>query len=249
MAGQGLPCTLLDLEYDREGWESHQRVTLRSRDGTSLETTLASLPAGTAMQCFNDEVALRILSVCNRVGIRVPQDLAVLGLDNDPLVCALTRPGLSSIETNAFQHGYEAARILSGLLEGCPPERRERPVPVRRVVERGSTDAVACRHPVVRDAVQRIRESSMGGLNIKALLDEIGVSRSALDTYFRREFGQTAREYLMRHRLEGAAELLRTTSLPQTEVAKRSGFLTASHFNRAFRTAFGQTPGSFRATR
>ena len=246
LAAHGLPCVSLDLNYDLEAWESHRQVTLHAKGRRNLQQALHDLPMGTAAVCFNDDAALRLMTACREYGIRVPQDLAILGLDNDPLICSLARPGLSSVETNAFAHGYEAARILHDLIADHPVTQLEWPIPVKHVVERGSTEVVASQHPMVRKAVLRIRESALQGLQIKELLADLGVSRNSLDSHFQQDFGQSVYDYLMQHRLEQAAQLLRTTRLSQQEVARRTGFLSASHFHRAFAARYGVTPGNYR---
>ena len=212
----------------------------------SLFAWLAPLPKPVGVMAANDVRARHVLEACRRFGLRVPDDVAVIGVDNDELICELATPPLTSIVQGTEEIGYRAAAMLDRLMR-----RRTRGVmsllidPVA-IVERASTDLVATRDRVAADALTYIRQHACGGLGVPDVARGIGVSRSTLDSHFHRVVGRTAHDEIQRVQLNAARNLLTTTQLPLDEIARRVGFCHAQYLAALFRRVCGQTPGQYR---
>lgn len=212
----------------------------------SLFAWLAPLPKPAGIMAANDGRARHVLEACRRFGLRVPDDVAVIGVDNDELICELATPPLTSIVQGTEEIGYQAAAMLDRLMR-----RRTRGVmsllvdPVA-VVERASTDLVATGDRVVSAALTYIRQNACGGLGVSDVARGIGVSRSTLDGHFQRVVGRTAHDEIQRVQLNAVRNLLTTTQLPLDEIARRVGFCHAQYLASLFRRVSGQTPGQYR---
>jgi LacI family transcriptional regulator len=210
---------------------------------------LNELPKPVGLLCCNAQVAHGILNVLWDLGLVVPEDLAVLGVDDDPLLCELSSPPLSVIDHGAYEIGYRAAEMLDAMLAGG--DRPGEPVAVQpgRVIERQSTDAYALKNPAMIRAVRRIRTEACNGLTVADVVRHAGTSRRTLEQGFRRELGRGIWQEIVRVRVERARDLLRQTDLPTPDVAARSGFSSASKLADVFRRTVGQTPTEFRRAR
>lgn len=212
---------------------------------------LKGLPKPIAILACNDVRGQRILSLCMENGIRVPEEVSVMGVDNDDVLCNLTMPPLSSIDPNAEEIGYRAAALLETLMAGGPPPKPMlMQIPPRELVERTSTDTLAVGDPETVKALRFIRLNAYsGGISARSVVEAVGISRTTLDQRFRRYLGRSVSDELMRMRLQRVKSLLRETALPLPKIARRSGFLTPSHLCAVFRRRFGQSPGDFRNLR
>jgi LacI family transcriptional regulator len=180
--------------------------------------------------------------------LAVPDQVAVVGVDNDQFLCDLADPPLSSVAPDSRRTGYEAAALLDRMMSG-----REQPrgqaifVEPLGVVTRRSTDVQALGDPDVSAAVRFIREHACEGVSVKDLLAAVPLSRRVLEGRFRKLLGHTPHDEIARVRFERARQLLRETRLPLTEVARRSGFRNAEYLSTAFRRTFGTAPSAYRA--
>lgn len=218
------------------------------KHGLHLLRWLKSLPKPVAILACNDVRGQRILSICAENGIHVPEEVSVMGVDNDDVLCNLTNPPLSSVDPNAEEIGYRAATLLETLMAGGPlPNPMLMQVSPKELVERTSTDAVAVSDPATAKALRFIRFNAYsGGISAHSVVDEIGVSRTTLDERFKQYLGRSISDELMRVRLLRVKSLLRETEFPLPKIARMSGFFTASHLCVAFRRAETQTPGDYR---
>ncbi|MFZ5828660.1 MAG: XylR family transcriptional regulator [Planctomycetota bacterium] len=210
---------------------------------------LRSLPRPTGILAGNDSCARHLLEACRESGLRVPDDVAVLGVDNDELTCELALPPLSSIAQGAEQIGYQAAALLDKLMI----RRRQRTVhlvvPPLGLVKRQSTDLVAPEHDLVGQALSFIRARAPERIGANDVARHLDVSRSTLDGRFKSRLGRTVHEELERVRLQTVRRLLLTTDLPLNEVARQSGYSSIHYLCHVFRRALQQTPSQFRAGR
>lgn len=235
LAQKGKPCSCFTLADEREASHSAELIRwLRS----------LTKPATLFVTC--DRLAAPILDVCERESIRVPEELAVLGVDNELITCAHTHPSLSSIQPDFEDEGYRAAESIDRMLKGLAVPRRI-VCPIKNVVCRRSTEASS---PAGR-LVSQARESIMAdfadrALTVGSLAKRLKVSRRLLDLRYRQITGITVLDEIRTQRLRHARELVMTTSLTLSEIAALSGFATESYLSRSFATAFGQTPGSLR---
>ena len=235
---QGHACSIFSARYKpSHSWEQLQEA---------IGAWLSPLPKPVGVLAANDVRARHVLEACRRFGFRVPDDVAVLGVDNDDLICELATPPLSSIVQGTEEIGYRAARLLDDLMR-----RRARRVtnilvdPVT-IVERASTDLIATSDRVVADALRVIRQQACGGIGVAQVARGIGVSRSTLDGHFRRTVGRSVHDEILRVQVNSARTLLAATDLPLDEIARRAGFCHAQYLSAIFKRECGQTPGDYR---
>lgn len=222
----------------------HDPADHLQRFDADVRPFLASLPKSTGLFAVTDIWGLRVCENARAMGIRVPGELAVLGVDNDELLREISRPSLSSVVTSAERVGFEAAETLDRMLRGAEvPGLRE--IAPRTVAARASTDVLAGIDGEVASAIQLIR-SSTGPMSVKELLRQVALSRRALERRFRSAIGRTPFEEIRRVRLERAAELLSGTDLPVKRVARQAGFTETKRLCAAFRTVHGMTPLQYR---
>lgn len=201
-------------------------------------------PAG--VLAYNDEEAARLLGLCLDEGLRVPDEIAILGIGNDAFLCENQIVPLSSVEDDLERNGYEGALLLEKLMDGAPPPPEPLVVPCRGVRARRSTDTLAVASPVLRRALQILSARLANPPGMAQLAERVGVSRATLDRLFLRELGRPAHAELLRRRLARAKELLRDPAVPVAEVSRRCGFCNPGYFAAAFARAEGATPRRWR---
>lgn len=211
-----------------------------------LGAWLASLPKPVGLMGCNDLRARQMVDACKNQGIKVPEDVAVVGVDNDDLVCELSEVPLSSVALNTEGIGYEASRMLDDLLHGrdVPDE----PVLVEPVglVTRRSSDILAIDDPEVAEAMRYIMNHAGERISVENVLSELAVSRRSLERRFRKLLGRSPSAEIRRAHIDRAKRMLRETDLPMPKVAQASGFTDAVRFSKTFRREVGQTPSDYR---
>lgn len=215
-------------------------------DEQAIARWLKKQPRPLAVLACNDVRAQQVLNACREHGIRVPEDVAVMGVDNDDVLCSLCDPPLTSIEPDTERLGREAAGVLAGLMQGKPAVQHFTSIPPLRLVERASTDTVAIEDPVMVQALRFIRKEVGSGIAVKDVLNHVGRSRTDLEQRFRRHLGTTIHGELLQRRLNRVCHLLDETDDNLNEVARRAGFSTAAHLCRLFHEHYHQTPTQFR---
>lgn len=212
-----------------------------------LEKALATLRRPAAVFAEYDDRAMEILDACENAGLSVPEEVAVLGVDNDELRCGFATTPLSSVDDDQAKQGYEAARLLDGLMRGEPRVERKVLVPPKGVVTRKSTDILAIGHPNVAKALRLIWEHYTEPLTAEAVASEIPMSSRRLHDAFLRHVGRTMAEEITRRRLEHAQRLLEDPKRRKMEeIAERSGFTSADHMGKIFSRALGLSPSNYR---
>ena len=201
------------------------------------------LPIG-IMGCY-DYRARHILEACKVVGLRVPDDVAVIGVDNDA-VCELADPPLSSIEQGRFQIGYHAAASLDALLTGGGPVVSRRLVAPVGVVSRQSTDILCVADPALAQVLSLIREQACQGIDAERLCRTVGLSRSTLDKRCKTMIGRPLDQEIRRVRINRACDLLARTKLTLKEIAKETGFGSEQYLSAVFAKQLRCTPASYR---
>jgi LacI family transcriptional regulator len=192
------------------------------------------------------ELARRIVTLCRTVGVLVPDEVAVLGVDNEILECEMSQPPLSTIDHGLDRAGFEGAALLERLFNGdAPPTEPIRIAPIG-VIERQSTDTLAVGDPDVRSALRYIREHATDGINVKELLERLPLNRRKLEAGFRKHLGRGIYSELTRVRLDRAKLLLRTTEMAMPKIAAASGFEYASRLSALFVQVVGMTPSAYR---
>lgn len=195
----------------------------------------------------NDVVSLQVLNACAAADLRVPEQVAVLGVDNDPLCCELAPVPLSSVDNNRKLQGYEAARMLDRLMQGDPPPAEPFMIEPLGVVTRHSTNVFAVIHEGVAKALVCIQERYYDpDLRSAEVVRASGMSRSRLHDAFTKHVGCSVSEMIRQQRINGAKRLLRDTDRKAEQVALQSGFTSAERMSKVFKRALGKSPRAYR---
>ena len=217
-------------------------------DAKELATWLHRLPKPIAVFCCHDYRAYQLMLVATDLKLRIPQDIAILGVDNDTTLCSFAPVPLSSIDPDAFRVGYSAARLLDAQMLNPPAKRVHAPflTPPKGIVERESTEIVPEHEQWVSDALMFIEKNAVRGISAADVIAKTGKSSTYVERIFRKELGKSVLERILEVRMEVARELLRTTDLQIKAVAARAGFSSPQYFCRSFLAATGMTPKTYR---
>lgn len=213
---------------------------------TRLAKWIESLPPRVGVFACNDVRGRHVLEVCRRLGTMVPGSVAVLGVDNDELLCRMADPPLSSVVPNAYEIGYQAAALLQKLMKGQSVRPGIRRVAPRNVVTRQSTDVLAVGDALVASAVRFIHERASTGIRVEDVLRAVPMSRSLLERRFKQAVGRSPHVEIRQTQLRQAARLLSDTDVPLKQIARRCGFAHMEYMSYLFKKAFGVTPGAYR---
>lgn len=208
---------------------------------------LQELPKPVGIMACYDIRGQQVLDACRAAGLAVPGEVAVIGVDNDELLCDLASPPLSSVIPNAHRAGYEAAALLDRMMAGKRVPDTARLIAPRGVASRQSTDVLAVDDRDVARAVQFIREEACTGINVSDLLRVVPLSRRVLEQRFQRLLGRTPREEILHVRLNRVRQLLAETKLSLYQIAERTGFEHVEYLSVVFKRETGRTPSKYRA--
>ncbi len=233
----GYECDIYKRKGRGRGWEGEQESLMKWMGGLGR-------PVG-VMACY-DIRAQEVLEACRRMELAVPDGVAVIGVDNDELLCDLSDPPLTSVVPNTHKTGYEAAALLDQVMSGKKVSNAGRRIEPLGVATRESTDVLAIEDRDVSRAVRFIREHACDGVNVGDVLREVPLSRRVLETRFRKLIGRTPHEEILRVQLDRVRELLVETELPLSVVAARTGFKHAEYLSVVFRKHVGVPPSVFR---
>ncbi len=240
LAMKGFACAAYDrfTARDNEDWPGERG---------KLIAFLKDLPKPTAVFAPMDARARLVLEACAVGGLRVPEEISVLGVDNDPLLCESTVPTLSSIHTGGFKRGWIAAEMLDALMHGREPRERAVSLPPISVATRGSTGYAAMSDPILARAIGYIRaHASMGAVGVGEVVNAARCSRRYLEKAFRMRLGRTVRDEIMRERIGSVKNLLAGTDMPIGEVAEVAGFQNYPQLSQLFRKIAGMTMREWR---
>lgn len=214
----------------------------------SLGSWLTRQPKPTGVFVFFDGWARWVLDACVVNGLQVPQEISVIGVDNDRWLCELSQPRLSSIDPNVMTAGYTAADILNRLLRGeAPPDAPQLTfVDPSRVEERDSSNYMAFADPEVAFAMRYIKEHACDPISPNDVLRVTGMSNSTAYRKFMRSIGRSIHNEIQRIQMERVKELLTDTNLNITTVAQQAGFENIRYLTKVFRDVTGLTPTEFR---
>ncbi len=216
-----------------------------------LSAWLASLPKPIGLMTCNDDRSQHIAMACKMSGIQIPDEVAVLGVDNDELVCNLSYPRLSSIALDTKKAGYEAAVLLDRLMTGQSSNHGSQQLVIHPlyVVTRQSTDILAVEDPEVAAAIRFIREHHAATLQINDIAEAAGLSCRTLQYRFRRLLGCSVRDQIKRTRIDQATHLLMDTNLSIAEIARTLGYPYVRSMTRWFKQEVGMSPLAYRSKR
>ncbi len=211
-----------------------------------LSSSLQSLPRPCAAFCFNDLLAGHVLDVALDLSLMVPEEVAIVGTDNDPLFCKRAAVPLSSVRHDLFQLGYHGAQVLDGLMQGRPLPQKPILIKPNGLEIRRSSDHFATRNPALMDGLRFIQRHFKKNIGVEDIVKATSLSLRGLQYAFQRELKRSIRQEINRVRLERATSLLRDTKLAVADVAAQSGFQSLEYFCRFFKRERGSTASSFR---
>jgi LacI family transcriptional regulator len=245
---RGFREALQEMGFEAEAYSSAQQDLGQSWyvEFQQLAPWLAALPKPAGLLACNDDRARMVAEACQMQGIRVPDELAILGVDNDEQVCNSTHPPLSSIALATERGGYEAASLLASLIAGSQPLSKLVVVHPTRVVPRQSTDILAIDDPGLLRALRFIRDNSNRNLRVTQVASAVGISRRALQDRFNKELACSPAEEIHRCRADRIAKLLVETNMSIGGIAAACGFEMDAHFARFFSRCTGMTPLAYR---
>jgi LacI family transcriptional regulator len=217
------------------------------RDQDRLARWIASLPRPVGLMACNDVRGQQAIDACHRAGAVVPEEVAVIGVDDEAELCVLCDPPLSSVAPDPRRIGLEAADLLDRLMSGEAPPSGERLIPPLGAVTRVSTDSLGVADPVVAAAVAAIRRHAASGIRADDVAARVSVSRSVLERRFRKFLGRSPQEEIRRVRIKRAKELLRGTDLSLEAIAGLCGFVHPEYLSVVFKRLTGITPGRYRS--
>jgi LacI family transcriptional regulator len=220
---------------------------LGMQDGGVLVDWIRQLPKPVGLMACNDMRGQQVLDACREIDVALPDEIAVVGVDNDEVLCNLSNPPLSSVAPNAERIGYEAAALLSRMMAGARVSAKEIYIKPRGVILRRSTEVLAIEDKQTAAATRFIREHACEGIDVSDVLQAVPMSRSTLDRRFIENLGYSPKDEILRVRLNRAKQLLAETELPLALIAERVGLEHVEHFSRIFKNRVGTTPSAFRA--
>lgn len=211
-----------------------------------LTRWLKALPKPIGVVACDDRVGERVLAACHWAGIRVPDEIGVVGIGNDELICEMTQPRLSSVVLPTRKIGWMGAEMLDRLMTKEKVEEKWIALPPLDVVSRTSTDRLLAARPTVVKALEFMRAESSRPVGVDQVAEAAGVSRRTLERVFVADIGKTVHDYFVQLRMEGAKQLLRKTDIPLSEIPPQSGYLSLSAFVQMFTSHVGMTPREYR---
>jgi LacI family transcriptional regulator len=238
LSERGIDCALPPQRKGRFSNEDHAIDALGS--------WLQGLPKPLAVMTCYDQRGRQILDACRRTGLAVPDEVAVMGVDNDDVLCDLAHPPLSSIIPNALRGGYEAANLLDRMMNGEPASSEALLIPPLGVATRQSTEVLAVEDPHVAKAVRFIREQACIGIGVEQVVRHAGLSRRLLEARFSRVLGHAPHEEIVRVQLQRVRELLTDTDLPLAQIAEQTGFRHVEYLSVVFKKKMGTPPSVYR---
>jgi LacI family transcriptional regulator len=216
------------------------------REQPLVTAWLRSLPKPVGIMACNDVRGRQVIEACLEAGLKVPDDVGVVGVDEDRLLCDLANPPLSSVVFNLERAGYQAAELLDGMMSGRVREPQRIMVEARWVIGRRSTDVVAAEDPHVASALRFIRDHFRQAITASDVVADARISRRSLEIRFQRAQKRSIREEIQHARLAWCKKLLVETNLSAEKIADASGFSSVSYMSDVFRRELGFAPAQYR---
>ncbi len=207
---------------------------------------IKELPKPVAIMACNDDRGQHILEVCKLIGVKVPEDVAVIGVDNDPMICEIGDPPLTSIALNVESAGYETAQLLDELLGGVKMKGQQITVSPTHVVQRQSTEILAVNDADVAIAIRYIRENAKNKILVNEIVKITKLGRRALEQRFKKNIHRSIYDEIRRVRVEWISKMLIETDLPISEITSLLNFTDVEHISRYFKKEKGIGLSQFR---
>ncbi|MBE2894359.1 XylR family transcriptional regulator [Spirabiliibacterium falconis] len=234
---QFTPHIYLGHETKHDKWENSQQ---------ELNQWILSLPKHTGIIAVTDARARHLLQTCEHLKISVPEELCIIGIDNEELIQYFSRISLSSVVQGTKKMGYQAAKLLQKRLLNQPMPTSPIIVPPLKVEARSSTDFRSINDPLVMQAMHYIRLNACAGIKVEQVLDKIRASRSNLEMRFKTEIGKTIHQAIHDEKLGRAHKLLISTDISINEIAEICGYPSIQYFYSVFKKVYKETPNNYR---
>ncbi len=236
---RGYTCDALPLEFEnlQESWDEFIEQTARWIRNHAKPFGL--------MICW-DTIGPPVTQACREAGVAVPEEVAIVGVDNDETLCSICDPPLTSVCPNHEQVGYQGAALLDRMMHGEAPPKDRMQLQPRMIVVRQSTDVSAIEDPAISQALRMIREHACNGLQVREVAAHVPISRSVLQRRFQAIVGRSVHDEIIRVQLRKAEELLRETDLSIGSVAEKAGFNHQEYMGAVFKNRTGMTPREYR---
>lgn len=246
--GESFASKVRQAGHETNIYKRSKSRALRSWDAEQalVADWLRSLPKPIGLMTCTDDRSQQVVEACKLVGSNVPEDVAIIGVDNDRLVCNLSSPPLSSVALAAERAGYEAAELLDKLMSGTSMAKQKIIIQPTHVVARQSTDILAIEDSEVAKAVGFIRENARETIQVQDVVDAVALSRRGLEKRFRRILGRSVLAEIRRVRVGHVARMLVETNLPVSQIALALDFDGVDHIARYFRREKGLSPLKYR---
>ena len=235
-AGREQPHKSSTAKYEEEGL----------KDGDRVAQWVRELPKPVGLMACNDMRGQQVLNACRAAGVAVPDEVAVIGVDNEDTLCDLSEPPLSSVVPHTQRIGYEAAALLDEMMKGKKPLPHRFFVEPVSIVTRRSTEVLAVEDRQIATVARFIREHACDGIDVGDVSRIVKWSRSTLERRYEKIMGHSPKHDILRFRLNRAKELLTETDFSLAYVAAKIGFKHTEYFSRIFKKKIGLTPARFR---
>jgi LacI family transcriptional regulator len=241
----GRECIVFERDYPGT-YTGGCTLQWQSEEIDHIARWLLGLPKPIGIMSCNDFRALQVLNAARHAGLRVPEDVAVLGANDDEARCELANPPLSSVATNHLRSGYVAAQVLDCLMKKRPLTGLTLTVEPIEVIARQSTDLLAVADRKIATAARYIRQHACEGLTVDAVCRHAGIARTQLEEKFRKFFGRSPNTEIRRVQLGRIRQLLQETDLPLEAISELTGFKHPEYLIVFFKRATGESPGRYR---
>jgi LacI family transcriptional regulator len=218
-------------------WQSEQ---------SRMKKWIQNLPKPVGIMACNDDRGLHVLEICKTLGIKIPEEVAVIGVDNDPLICDLSDPPLSSVSLNTEQAGYAAAELLDKMMNKEQIEIKDINVSATHVVQRQSTELLAINDKEVVEAIRFIRNNAKNKIQIKDVVNHTCIGRRSLENRFKETLHRSINQEIRRVRTELIKKMLVETNLSISEITSSFNFTGIEHISRYFKKENGVSLKQFR---
>jgi LacI family transcriptional regulator len=229
--------TLPGQERGNVSWEGQQ---------DQIAAWIGELPKPVGIMACNDPRGQKVLEACRRIRVAVPDQVAVIGVDNDLPLCEISDPPLTSVCPDPTRVGFTAAGLLHRMMRGERPPTKPIYLQPIGIATRHSTDVLAMEDREIADILRLIREQACEGMNVEDLMQRTLLPRNSLARRFRNALGRSIHDEIVRVRIARAKDLLATTELPIGLVAERSGFRHQEYLGVVFKARVGMTPAQYR---
>jgi len=236
LKAEGFSCHMYK-PADAEDWGLEQK---------HMSEWLQSLPKPCGIMVAVDLRAKQVLDTCLAAGLRVPEEIAVIGVDNDETICENTTPSLSSVLPDFEGCGYLAAELLDRLMRGTQQKPAHLTYGIKRIVQRQSSQYIQHSSRLFASAIEFIRLNACSGITVMDVVQQMNVSRRFAERHFREACGHSILDEIQHTRLERVCALLRETNLPIREIGERCGYQTEIYLKVLFKKRFGVTMRAYR---